>query len=148
MDKNPHGPSRRPVMVVTLEKADYQKILEKMRGMGADTSSINMPSDSPLMIGLFDATKRKNLGNYLGDDSREAVSETFFQIIGSELALNGEPNRIGAIKDIYGHPDTGWPIEKSSTSSATTENKKGCLSVVAIGGLMAASILVFLIQKI
>jgi hypothetical protein len=148
MDKNPHGPSRRPVMVVTLEKADYQKILAKMREMGADTSSINIPSDSPLMLGLFDATKRKNLGNYLGDDSREAVSETFFQIIGSELALNGEPNRIGVIKDIYGHPDTGWPIEKSSTSSATTENKKGCLSVVAIGGLMAASILVFLIQKI
>jgi hypothetical protein len=148
MDKNPHGPSRRPVMVLTLEKMHYQKVLEKMREMGADTSSINIPSDSPLMLGLFDATKRKNLGNYLGDDCREAVSVTFFKIIGSELALDGEPKRIGVIKDIYGHPDTGWPIEKSSTRSANTKNTKGCLSVIAIGGLMVVSILVFLIQKI
>ena len=146
MDKNPHGPSRRPIMVLALEKVNYQKVLEKMREMGADTSSINMPSDSPLMLGVFDATKRKNLGNYLGDIRREAVSESFFKIIGSELALDGEPKRIGVIKDIYGHPDTGWPSEKEATSSASRENKKGCLSVVAIGGLIAASIIVLLIQ--
>ena len=147
MDKNPHGPSRRPVMVATLEKADYQKILEKMRGMGTDTSSINMPSDSPLMIGLFDATKRKNLGNYLGDVNREAASETFFKIIGSELALDGTPTKIGRIADIFGHPDTGWPFEKPSSQSTSNQTKKGCLSLVALSGFIALPLLLFLFFK-
>jgi len=149
-NKNPHGRSKCPVMVATLERMDYAKVRERMLQMGMlkKTPVSGSDSNSPTVFGVFNSHSRKNLGNFEGDLTLESVRNDFFQIIGRELALDGEPKRIGVIKDIYGHPDTGWPSEKEETSSAKTENKKGCLSVVALGGLMAASIIVFLIQKI
>jgi hypothetical protein len=149
-DKNPHGQSKCPVMVSTLERMDYAKVRERMLQMGMlkKTPVSGSDSNSPTVFGVFNSNSRKNLGNFEGELTLESVRNDFFQIIGRELALDGEPKRIGVIKDIYGHPDTGWPSEKEATSSATNKNTKGCLSVIAIGGLMAASILVFLIQKI
>jgi hypothetical protein len=149
-NKNPHGQSKCPVMVATLEKMNYAKVRERMLQMGMlkKPPVSGADSNSPTMFGVFNSHSRKNLGNFDGELTLESVRNDFFQIIGRELALDGEPKRIGVIKDIYGHPDTGWPSEKEAPSSARRENKKGCLSVVAIGGLIAASIIVFLIQKI
>jgi hypothetical protein len=137
-------------MVATLERMDYAKARERMLQIGMLQKSSVSGSDSnfPTVFGVFNSNSRKNLGKFKGDLTLESARNDFFQIVGRELALDGEPKRIGVIKDIYGHPDTGWPSEKEATSSATNKNTKGCLSVVAIGGLMAASIIVFLIQKI
>ena len=148
-NKNPNGQSKCPVMVATLEKMDYAKVRERMLQMGMlkKTPVSGGDSNSPMVFGVFNSHSHKNLGKFEGELTLESVRNDFFQIIGRELALDGEPKRIGVIKDIYGHPDTGWPSEKEETSSATAKNTKGCLSVVAIGGLMAASIIVFLIQK-
>jgi len=148
-NKNPHGKSNCPVMVATLERMDYAKARESMLQIGMLKNPPVSGSDSnfPTVFGVFNSNSRKNLGKFKGDLTLESARNDFFQIVGRELTLDGEPKRIGVIKDIYGHPDTGWPIEKSSTPSANTKNKKGCLSVIAIGGLIAVSILGFLIQK-
>jgi hypothetical protein len=137
-------------MVATLERMDYAKARERMLQIGMLQKSSVSGSDSnfPTVFGVFNSNSRKNLGKFKGDLTLESARNDFFQIVGRELALDGEPKRIGVIKDIYGHPDTGWSIENASTSSASTKNKKGCSSVIAIGGLIAVSILGFLIQKI
>ncbi len=96
-DKNPHGPSSRPVLSIGIE----QMIMN-----GMDTGM-------PIMVGLFKTTTRLNLGDYKGNLTLDDARNEFFKITKSELKLSGEPQKIGSIKDALGHPQTGWEKESS-----------------------------------
>ena len=97
-DKNPHGPSSRPVLSLGIEQLMMDGI----------------DSGMPLVVGLFKSGVRLNLGNYNGNLTAEDVLDKFFSIIKSELKLNTEPQKIGTMKDAWGHPLTGW--ENHSTN--------------------------------
>lgn len=147
MDRNPHGPSRRPVMVVALEKMDYSKIRKKMQEKGMNLKvSPSSSEQAKIFIGLFTAQKRANLGVFDGQIERNPVTQLFLDIIGPRLELAGEPTRIGTANDIYGHPETGWPTEKRSPSNhaENVELKKGLtVSVICVLVVITLFILFF-----
>jgi hypothetical protein len=131
--KNPHGPSSRPVLCVGLEQADYG-------ALGA-LLGVNLPqAKGSLMVGVFSASGRINLGNFDGFVTADSARECFFKVIRSQLGLSGEPTRIGTIKDVYGHPNTGWPADGRPKDA--TKNS-GCLGLIV--SIVALVILIFLI---
>lgn len=84
----------------------------------------------PLMIGLFAGETRLNLGEYEGDTIPQIVRQRFFEILGRQLGVSGQPKMIGDIAQAHGHPETGLPAKKKNS---------GCLPVIllciGIGGL-------------
>lgn len=125
--KNPHGPSSRPIMVIALEKANYQMLAAKM---GIDLASIAEATGSAegsLMLGMFKGSSRQNLGSFDGTVTLENVRNSFFAVMAKELMLTGSPEKIGTIQDAHGHPMTGWgPLKKAKSSS-------GCLGIIILG---------------
>jgi hypothetical protein len=67
----------------------------------------------PIMLGLFKSTSRFNLGDYEGKLTLNDARNEFFKITKSELNLSGEAQKIGSMKDAWGHPQTGWEKESS-----------------------------------
>lgn len=115
-DRNPHGPSSRPVATMTLEKADL--------------SALGGPKVGPIMVGLFLPVQRLNFGEYSGSQSMDAVRLHFFELLKNQIPVTGQPRRIGTMADAYGHPDTGLPARKE---------KSGCLgALLIVGGALAA----------
>ena len=100
LDRNPHGPSHRPIMVVTLEQVDTTA-LARILGREAGES---LP-----MIGLFTSEARLNLGKYDGDNNPHAVKRKFFEILRQQLGVNGQPKMIGNLAQAFGHTETGLP---------------------------------------
>ena len=141
LDKNPQGPSKRPILVATLERMNYSKVAEVMKRLGKPIPEAK-GNDAPTICGIFDATKHKSIGEFDGEVTAESAKQYFFEVIARHLELSGEPRKIGVIKDIYGHPDTGWPEDKASTTSkeATSKNKNGCLPLAAILAIITFSI--------
>lgn len=131
IDRNPHGPSQLPIMTVALEQADMGK-LAKMLGSeaGEILQSEGGSRMGPLMIGLFAGEIRFNLGIYEGDTSPQSVKQRFFEILGRQLGVSGQPKMIGDIAQAHGHQETGLPAKKKTS---------GCLPVIllciGIGGL-------------
>lgn len=86
----------------------------------------------PLMIGLFTGETRLNLGEYEGDTSPQAVKRRFFEILGRQLGVGGQPKMIDDLAQAHGHPETGLPAKKKNS---------GCVPVIllciGIGGLGA-----------
>ena len=82
----------------------------------------------PLMVGVFSGQGRLNLGEFDGFVTADTARECFFNVIRSQLGLVGDPVWIGAIKDVYGHPGTGWPADNRSFGAS---KKSGCAAVVA-----------------
>lgn len=117
-DRNPHGPSSRPVLVAGLERVNLVGI-EGLRAKG-----MVPPGDEtyPIMIGVFSATQRRNLGVYDGPEDMDSVRNRLFSIAAEQIQPVGEPVKIGSISDIHGHPQTGWP--------ALPQKKVGCLPVI------------------
>jgi len=124
-DKNPHGPSSRPIMVATLERADYTAGLEMLAGKSARGISVNIPSDAPIVQGLFTEEMRLNLGEFQHQLTIDNARNYFLKTIGERLSLSGQPYKIGTIADIHGHPMTGWPAKEKKSAG-------GCLSSVAM----------------
>jgi hypothetical protein len=92
-DRNPHGPSHRPIMIVALEQADMA-VAAKILG---DVLNQSVPFDDgsemgPLMIGLFSGEMRLNLGKYDGDVTPESVKNVFFKILVQRLGVSGQQN--------------------------------------------------------
>ena len=131
LNKNPHGPSHRPIMVVALEQANIAT-LEKMLGVDVgDLSQITGKGEmGSLMIGLFSGETRINLGEYKAGVDPESIRKHFFEIIGNRLDLPGHPKIIGDLSQAHGNPETGLPAKKKNS---------GCLSVIlfciGLGGL-------------
>jgi hypothetical protein len=126
--KNPHGPSSSPILCAGIERANYDagRMLQKMKN--APIPDFVPHGKGPLMVGLFRAKDRKNLGVFDAILSRDTARETLFGLIRDELGLEGEPERIGVIRSILGHPETGW--EAMEVEPEETPQKKGCLSVL------------------
>lgn len=118
-NKNPHGPSSRPVLSIGIEQL-------QMEG-----NSMNMP----IMIGLFKFGSRSNLGNYNGTLNKEDVRQKFFDIWKSELKLRGEPQKIGTMRDAWGHPQTGWESQDGESNNFIkpfdNPSKKGIFSKIS-----------------
>lgn len=126
--KNPHGPSSRPVLCVGLEQADYSALAALMGSNAPVSPQVKQGGKGPIMVGVFYGSGRTNRGNFDGFVTAESARECFFNVIRSQLGLIGEPVRIGAIRDIYGHPDTGWPAD---TESPKVSRKSGCSGMIA-----------------
>ena len=141
--KNPHGPSSRPVLCVGVEQADYGALAALLGDEGANLPQVKQGAKGPLMVGVFSGAGRLNLGEFDGFVTADTARECFFNIIRSQLGLTGDPIRIGAIKDVYGHPNTGWSAESASLG---TSKKGGCATLV--GSLAALVILVWSTSKL
>jgi hypothetical protein len=76
-EKNEHGKSSRPVLVIAVEKSDFGT-----------------------MVGVFDGDVRSNLGEYTGRLDVDSARATFFDFIGKRFALEGQPERLGTIEAI------------------------------------------------
>lgn len=134
IDRNPHGSSHRPIMTIALEQVDMG-MLAKI--LGSEASGLLQAESGnkmgPLMIGLFTGETRLNLGHYEGDISPESVKRKFFEILGRQLGVKGQPKMIGDLAQAHGHAETGLPAKKINSS--------GCAPVVllfiSLGGLGA-----------
>lgn len=125
--KNPHGPSSRPVLCVGLEQPDFGALARLLGSEGANFPQNAQGTKGPLMIGMFFGGGRLNLGAFEGLVTADTARECFFNAIRSRLGLVGDPIRIGTIKDVYGHPDTGWPADSGLAGAP----KGGCAAVIA-----------------
>lgn len=106
--KNPHGPSLSPIIVIALEKANYQMLAAKIGIDLASLAEVTGSAEGSLMLGMFKGSSRQNLGSYKGAVTVDSVREEFFRVMSKELGLSGSPEKIGTIEDAYGHPKTGW----------------------------------------
>ncbi|MCM1129621.1 MAG: hypothetical protein NC211_07445 [Alistipes senegalensis] len=123
-NKNPHGPSGRPIMVISLEQAN----IGAMAGiLGVQTDSNGM---GPLMVGLFTGEARSNLGKYDGETSPQAIRQHLFGILGKQLGISGQPKIIGNLEQAYGHPETGLPAKKQNKGCALPAL---CLGLICLG---------------
>lgn len=96
INRNPHGTSHRPIMTVALEQANMG-MLAKM--LGSEAGELHQAEGGSrmesLMIGLFTRETRLNLFEYEGDTRPQTVKRRFFEILGRQLGLNGQPKMIG-----------------------------------------------------
>jgi hypothetical protein len=83
------------------------------------------------MLCLFDGEFHLNFGDYEDDVAPQAVKKHFFEILGSNLGLTGQPKMIGNLAQAHGHPETGLPAKKKNS---------GCVPMIllciGIGGLL------------
>ncbi len=124
-DRNPHGPSSRPIMAACLEKMDNAAVVAMLKAQGINPAEMGMGTDAPYMLGVFTATVRFNRGTYDGPDDVDSVRERLFEIIAEHLQPVGEPVKIGPIAAIHGHPNTGWP-------PPPTAKKGGCFGAIVL----------------
>lgn len=88
LDKNPHGPSTHPILVVALETSPFMAL--------------------PI-LGLFSGTSWSSRGNYADPLTAEVVKLHFFSIVEKQLGLTRRPQKIGKMNDAFGHPKTVLP---------------------------------------
>jgi hypothetical protein len=122
-------------MIATLEQADQGMAARRIAIMVGTGPGELLQAEvgekmGPLMVCLFSGTSHSNFGEYDGGMSPQAVKRRFFEILGYQLGLSGQPKMIGDLAAAYGHPETGLSSQK---------NNSGCLAViflcVGIGGL-------------
>ena len=129
-DRNPHGPSSRPILVICIEKLNSHAD-DLMRAKGFSPPDLG-PKGRPTMIGLFSSTTRSNLGIYNGQDDISSMRDHLFSIIAERIHPDGDPVQIGAISHIHGHPSTGWP--------ALAKKNSGCVFLFILGLLFAITV--------
>lgn len=119
IDRNPHGPSHRPIMTVALEQADMGMLADMLGNLAGEHIQAEVGSKmGPLMICLFVGEARLNLGEYEGDTNPQVVKRRFFEILGRQLGVSGQPKMIGDLAQAHGHPDTGLPAKKKNSGCA------------------------------
>ena len=129
--RNPHGPSSQPILCTAIERADYDA-LRSVLGNEPSGFSEDLPrGKGHLMVGVFKATGRFNLGEFDGYLSRESAREKLFGVVRDQLNLEGSPEHIGNIRAIHGHPETGWPSIKA------TPKNSGCLGMLIFIAIIA-----------
>lgn len=105
-DKNPHGPSARPVFSCTIEKSPV-----------ADR-----------IMGVFVGGHRIQAGHYSGPMEPEAALRALSDLAREHLGVSGEPDHIGRIIEAAGHPSTGIPQNENLGGGKTTQQPSpGCL---------------------
>lgn len=140
IDRNPHGPSHRPIMTIALEQADMGMLTKMFDSETRELLQAQAGSTmGPLMIGLFSGETRSNLGAYEGEISAQAVKQKFFEILGRQLGVSGSPKMIGDMKQAYGHPETGLPAKNPSneTTGSSKRNSTGGKWILGFIGIVA-----------
>lgn len=122
-DRNPHGPSSRPIYVLTLEKVDYGLANKLLKGKMGD---LTLPVDesNTVVRCAFHAGGRYNMGPFDETLTLENVRAYFFSQVDEMVSPEGDPQHIGPIMAIHGHPLTGWPAQAAPP-------KKGCMLSIA-----------------
>ena len=125
LDRSPHGPSHRPIMVIALEQLDKSKLTETLGPRVIEfMGSLAGDSTSPPMIGLFTGEGRFNLGEYEGQATCTNVREHLFEHLGVHLGLTGSPRKIGNLADAHGHPETGLPPKGRDSGSSSSKARQ------------------------
>lgn len=135
IDRNPHGPSHRPIMTIALEQADTG-MLAKMLGdkAGGLVQAEVGNKMGPLMIGLVTGKARLNFGKYEGNTSPQAIKRRFFEILRQQLGVDGQPKLLGDMAQAHGHPETGLAAKKARLGRATGSGSRGkwILGIIAV----------------
>jgi len=119
IDRNPHGRSHLPIMTIALEQADMGMLAKVLGSEAGELLQVEGGSKTgPLMIGLFTGEARLNLGDYEGETSSQAVKRRFFEILGRQLGVSGQPKMIGDLAQAHGHPETGLAAKKKNSGCA------------------------------
>jgi hypothetical protein len=143
-DRNP-SPSGKPILVATLERANYAAAAAIMAGEKLDPSKIGEITGAPIVQGLFIPGMRLNLGHFDGILTIDTARKYFFDVIRERLALTGEPVKIGAVASVHGHPSTGWSDQKGSADKTALKGKQGgCASLVSLLGLVSFLLWLFM----
>lgn len=123
ISKSPFGMTTRPLLIAALVSVD---------------------EESGTVLRLIRPSLNLNLGVFQGNLNKERARECLFKAISHALSLEGQPVKIGAINDIHGHPNTGWPVKK-------IKKRAGCMSAILLFLFPLISILVtqaFRIKKL
>lgn len=149
LERNPHGPSHRPVVVYSIEQVTSDGVRQMRanleQSMGKQAVAELEPDNPPLVIGAFvSGGMRFNLGEYSGSLDLLSARSALFEAVGKELDLSGEAVRIGHLGDAWGHPQTGLPDREDKARNSVTgaairehvmsKSRKGCLG--ALPGLL------------
>lgn len=121
-DRNPHGPSRRPIMVVALEQSDKNSF-EKMAGIQDLQQPPSEENMGPIFFGMFFNDKHYNFGEYVDLLSPQTVKQKFFDTISVYLRLTGQPKFIGTLQQAFGHPETGLPSHNNESANKQKRSK-------------------------
>jgi hypothetical protein len=70
------------------------------------------------MIGLFTNKIHCNLGEYNNIENPHAIKQKFFEILGRQLGVSGQPRMVGSMDQAHGHPETGLPARKKNSGCA------------------------------
>ena len=140
-DRNPHGPSARPILVATLEKMDYAAMAKIMTKKGMKFNEADLPTKTPVVQGLFTGDGRFNLGEFDQILTKDTARQYFLNWMRQTLSLPGEPEKIGTLKDVYGNPKTGWEPHQ-----AKAPKKGGCAAVLAGWVLLAVAAAILVLQ--
>ena len=143
IDKNPHGPSHRPIMTIALEQADMSMLTKMLGNNAGESLQAKVGSTMPLMIGLFTGETRLNLGSYEGDTSAQTVKRKFFEILGQQLGVSGQPRLIGDLEQAHGHPETGLPAKNPQRETPPSKPEDNGSTVKLVFGIICGSICLF-----
>lgn len=148
IDKNPHGPSHRPIMTIALEQTDMSMLIKMFGNDAGDLLQAELGNTMPLMIGLFTGETRLNLGSYEGDTSAQTVKWKFFEILGQQLGVSGQPRMIGDLKQAHGHLETGLPAKNPQQETPPSEPEDNDSNVKWVFGIICFICLFYVIYLI
>lgn len=142
--RNPHGPSVRPVLVVTVEQSSLALLWAvavandpSLVGKRGKDGSKELPEGADrkdTYLGMFTATGRKNLGHCERLMPYPEVRMCLLELAGSWLGLTGEPTKIGTVANVHGHPDTGWAPQPPPRRGC---GRQAVMLLLALGGCVA-----------
>lgn len=130
-DRNPHGPSIRPVLSVGLERSDFGAVAKSM-GISLEELG-DLGKESSVMIGVFSADGRLNLGHYDGPLTADAARNALFAVVERILAPTGSLTRIGSIaaaRNLFPAPPGSAAVQ---AGSQRPKQGSGCLTVIVAG---------------
>jgi hypothetical protein len=93
----------------------------------------------PLMLGVFSASGRSNMGEFSGTLTTGSARNALFGLAKKELNLTGTPIHIGNIEAIYGHAETGFPARQPQVP----KKKGGCGTAGIVMFIMLAAVCSF-----
>jgi hypothetical protein len=135
-DRNPHGPSVRPIAVYSVERFVIPSGLNNAAGSGIDGPPGTRGQTEYMMCKYYNG-RHSNYGACQGDGSTQSDRDQLMHQFLVDFGLSDRPKLIGSIVDIEGHPETGVPRKTSSSNS----EKRGCLPLLALAGLASAALI-------
>ena len=138
LDRNPHGPSPRPIAVYSVERF----VMPSESSGQAQTGGHSVDEKAKqvdYMLCKYYADKHSNFGTCRGDGTKQSDRDQLIKQFLLDFELSDRPKLIGCIADVEGHPETGVPAPVSKLDA----QKKGCLPMflVLVVGLLASTLI-------